>query len=122
MSSVREDIAKEIAIIRGLSAWERLPFKQTKLCGANCQEACLRSADKILSHPRIGIISEDQSLPNSSHYHNWAKTVAELREKQVLDEGLSVEDFEIMVRSSDRVLGFNVAVREYTNFKRIEVD
>ena len=71
MSSAREEIAKRIAIIRGLSQWDALPAKQTKICGANCQEACLRDADAILSlkypngNPMLYVGAENQSIPEN---------------------------------------------------------
>jgi len=47
--NLREEIAKFIAVIRGLSLWEYLPVKQTPITGCACKEACYREADSILS-------------------------------------------------------------------------
>lgn len=74
MSSVREEVAKRIAIIRELPPWDALPVKQIKICGANCQEACLRDADSILSlkypngNPMLYVGAEDQSLSSFGFY------------------------------------------------------
>jgi hypothetical protein len=47
--SIREKIAREIAIIRGLIPWDRLPDKQTKECGCACKESCFKDADRIIT-------------------------------------------------------------------------
>jgi hypothetical protein len=46
---LREMVAKYIAIIRGLNKWEVLPVNQTKECGCDCRETCIREADAILA-------------------------------------------------------------------------
>lgn len=53
--SIREGIAKRFAVARGLIPWERLPYKQTKECGAACKEDCLREADQILTYLKAEI-------------------------------------------------------------------
>ena len=52
--SVREDIAKKLAVNKG---WEYGLLSQPYRNGL------LEEADQILSHPRIAILAEDQSLP-----------------------------------------------------------
>jgi hypothetical protein len=46
---LKDDIAKEISIIRGLIPWDKLPDKQTKACGCACKESCYRDANAILN-------------------------------------------------------------------------
>ena len=48
MEKVVEEIAIDIAQIRGLPAWWVLPDKQTKECGCACKEACKREAGMLL--------------------------------------------------------------------------
>ena len=51
---VREQVAREIAVIRGLVQWENLPDKQTFMSGWACKEMCFTLADYIISIVRRG--------------------------------------------------------------------
>lgn len=61
MSSVREDIAMELCL------YCHEHDDEDGTCTADPQpcQAALVTADTILSHPRIAILSEDQSLPGN---------------------------------------------------------
>lgn len=49
MDTLREQVARYIATIRGLIAWDNLPDKRTKECGCACKESCYQYADQILA-------------------------------------------------------------------------
>jgi len=64
MMSVREDIAgiaQRFRLYTGMDYSEEVGY-----------ETLLQLADEILSHPRIAILSEDQSLPvEPTFYDDW---------------------------------------------------
>lgn len=57
-TELREQVAREIAIIRGLIQWELLPEKQTKQCGCASKESCYRDADKLIALIRSQVYKE----------------------------------------------------------------
>ena len=68
----REQLAREIAVVRGLVLWDILPVKQSHICGENCQEACYREADLILKFLyEAGWVSpEEQNAQNQKDIEN----------------------------------------------------
>ena len=96
MSSVREDIAEMFKIARQEGALRKWADG-------------LSDADEVLSHPRIGVIAEDQSLPDVRH----SKVRQCADEDGVLTEYLSLE-WKSEVQTQKDML--------QANFKRIEAE
>ncbi len=65
--ALREELARKIAVTRGLSVWERLPDKQGLPHGAACKEYCYRIADDyIQTFTKAGAVFQVDGSPDDN--------------------------------------------------------